>query len=222
MPVMSIGFIIEPEQPSFYKVPAAGRHHQAIFRRYDLVPELDCLSSTCLREPAIFSSPWYRPFPSQVPSWSLRPRKWRSPMRWKAMNMFLMPSVNVPSWASWKNMSWFTPRGIAWQQNTTFGQVGERNWRRGQYQPPGQVPIANPGIRRRLPAGCPPGGCPRHRCLHERCGKYPKQVAARNQAMGTDQHCQDQYKTKNYASDKEKQLSQTRRRALNVVRPTWR
>lgn len=50
----------------------------------------------------------------------------------KAMNMFLLPNIQVPIVGVVENMSWFTPKELPDNKYYIFGQGGGKNWRNWQ------------------------------------------------------------------------------------------
>ncbi len=73
----------------------------------------------------------------------------------KAMNMFLMPSVNVPILGVVENMSWFTPEELPDHKYLIFGEGGgKRLAKRSETMLLGQIPLVM-GIRQAGDMGKP-------------------------------------------------------------------
>ena len=80
----------------------------------------------------------------------------------KAMNMFLLPNVNVPILGVVENMSWFTPLDLPDRKYRLFGEGGGKVLAKAAKSVLlGQVPLVQ-GIREASDAGVPPATDPKH------------------------------------------------------------
>ena len=104
----------------------------------------------------------------------------------KAMNMFLLPSVNVPILGVVENMSWFTPAELPDNKYYLFGEGGgKRLAKESNSVLLGQVPIVQsiresgdegtPAIMRDLPQATA--------ALQEVAKNAARQIAIRNESM---------------------------------------
>lgn len=146
MPVMSIGFIIEPEQAVVLRGPRlAGIIKQFIsetvwpdldFMVIDLPPgtgdiQLTLVQSVPVTGAVIVTTPQEVAVVDAV----------------KAMNMFLLPQVNVPILGIVENMAWFTPKELPNNKYFLFGEGGGKKLARmSNSMLLGQIPLVQ-GIR---------------------------------------------------------------------------
>jgi ATP-binding protein involved in chromosome partitioning len=154
MPVMSIGFIIEPEQAVVLRGPRlAGIIKQFInetiwpdldFMVVDLPPgtgdiQLTLVQSVPITGAVIVTTPQEVAVVDAV----------------KAMNMFLLPQVNVPILGVVENMSWFTPKELPDNKYFLFGEGGGKKLARmSNSMLLGQIPLVQ-GIREGGDSGKP-------------------------------------------------------------------
>ncbi len=123
MPVMSIGFIVEPEQAVVLRGPRLGGIIKQFFNEVlwppldylvvDLPPgtgdiQLTLVQTAALTGALIVTTPQEVAVADAV----------------KAMNMFRHPSVKVPVLGVVENMSWFTPKELPENRYFIFGQGG--------------------------------------------------------------------------------------------------
>ncbi len=139
--VMSIGFIIEPEQAVVLRGPRlAGIIKQFIqdclwppldFLVIDLPPGTGDIQLTLVQTVPVTGAIMVTT-PQQVAVADAR----------KAMNMFLMPSIKVPILGVVENMSWFTPPDLPDRRYYLFGQGGgELLARESETKLIGQIPM---------------------------------------------------------------------------------
>jgi len=139
--VMSIGFIIEPEQAVVLRGPRLGAIIKQFFN--DCVwPELDFLlidlppgtgdiqltlvQTVSVTGSVIVTTPQDVAVADAI----------------KAMSMFQLPSVNVPILGVVENMSWFTPAELPENKYYIFGQGGgEKLAKYGETKVLGQIPL---------------------------------------------------------------------------------
>ena len=154
MPVISIGFIIEPEQAVVLRGPRLA----AIIRQFfnDVVwPELDFLVVDLPPGTGDIQLTLVQTVPVTGAVLVTTPQEVAVADALKAMNMFLMPSVNVPILGVVENMSWFTPEDLPERKYYLFGQGGGKKMvQLSNTMLLGQVPIVQ-GIREGGDAGQP-------------------------------------------------------------------
>jgi len=154
MPVISIGFIVEPEQAVVLRGPRlAGVIKQFVnevvwppldFLVVDLPPgtgdvQLTLVQTVPVTGAVIVTTPQEVAVADAV----------------KAMNMFRLPSVNVPILGVVENMSWFTPEELTDNKYYLFGQGGgKRLAKMSESMLLGQVPLVQ-GVREGGDSGKP-------------------------------------------------------------------
>ena len=186
MPVMSIGFIIEPEQAVVLRGPRLGGIIKQFFED-TIWPELDYLVVDLPPGTGDIQLTLVQTVPVTEAIMVTTPQEVAIADALKAMNMFLMPSVNVPILGVVENMSWFTPEELPGNKYYLFGQGGgEKLAKRGNTSLLGQVPIVQsiresgddgqPVVLREVPFATD--------AFMNVAENTLKQVAARNQAMG--------------------------------------
>lgn len=151
---LSIGFIIEPEQAVVLRGPRLG----AVLKQFiqdtvwpaldyliiDLPPgtgdvQLTLVQTVPLTGAVMVTTPQEVAFADAV----------------KAMNMFLLPNINVPILGVVENMAWFTPAELPNNKYYIFGQgAGEQLAKESESRLLGQIPIVQ-GIREAGDAGRP-------------------------------------------------------------------
>ena len=186
MPVMSIGFIIEPEQAVVLRGPRLGGIIKQFFED-TIWPELDFLIVDLPPGTGDIQLTLVQTVPVTGAIMVTTPQEVAVADALKAMNMFLMPSVNVPILGIVENMSWFTPEELPDNKYFLFGQGGgEKLAKLGHAQLLGQVPIVQ-RIRESGDEGAPivlkdvPFASEAFMKVAE---NTLKQVAARNEKMG--------------------------------------
>lgn len=154
IPVMSIGFIIEPEQAVVLRGPRLA----AIIKQFvndvvwppldylivDLPPGTGDIQLTLVQAVAVTGSILVT-----------TPQEVAVADAVKAMNMFLLPNINVPILGVVENMSWFTPEELPDNKYYLFGEGGGKKMAHlSNSVLLGQVPIVQ-GIREGGDAGKP-------------------------------------------------------------------
>ena len=123
IPIMSIGFIIEPEQAVVLRGPRLA----AIIKQFfmDCVwPELDYLIIDLPPGTGDIQLTLVQTVPVTGAIIVTTPQEVAVADALKAMNMFLLPSVNVPILGVVENMSWFTPKELPDNKYFLFGKGG--------------------------------------------------------------------------------------------------
>ncbi|MEM9824877.1 MAG: Mrp/NBP35 family ATP-binding protein, partial [Bacteroidota bacterium] len=123
MPVMSIGFIIEPEQAVVLRGPRLGAIIKQFFNDC-LWPPLDYLVVDLPPGTGDIQLTLVQTVPVTGSVIVTTPQEVAVVDAVKAMNMFLLPSVNVPIIGVVENMSWFTPEELPDNKYYIFGQGG--------------------------------------------------------------------------------------------------
>lgn len=146
MPVISIGFIIEPEQAVVLRGPRLG----GIIKQFlnDCIwPPLDYLIIDLPPGTGDIQLTLVQTVPVTGAIIVTTPQEVAVVDAVKAMNMFLLPSVNVPILGVVENMAWFTPKELPDNKYFLFGQGGGKTLAKaGSTMLLGQVPIVQ-GIR---------------------------------------------------------------------------
>ena len=123
MPVMSIGFIIEPEQAVVLRGPRLAAIIKQFFN--DCIwSELDYLVVDLPPGTGDVQLTLVQTVPVTGVVMVTTPQQVAVADAIKAMNMFLMPSVNVPILGVVENMSWFTPKELPDNKYFLFGEGG--------------------------------------------------------------------------------------------------
>ena len=123
IPVMSIGFIIEPEQAVVLRGPRLA----AIIKQFinDCIwPPLDYLIVDLPPGTGDIQLTLVQTVPVTGALIVTTPQEVAVADAIKAMNMFRLPSVNVPILGVVENMSWFTPKELPDNKYYLFGQGG--------------------------------------------------------------------------------------------------
>jgi ATP-binding protein involved in chromosome partitioning len=123
MPVMSIGFIIEPEQAVVLRGPRLAGIIKQFFQD-TIWPELDYLVVDLPPGTGDIQLTLVQTVPVTGSVIVTTPQEVAIADAIKAMNMFLMPSVNVPILGVVENMSWFTPAELPNNKYFLFGEGG--------------------------------------------------------------------------------------------------
>lgn len=123
MPVMSVGFVVEPDQAVILRGPRlAGLLSQ--FIKDCIWPELDYLIIDLPPGTGDIQLTLVQTLPVTGAVMVTTPQDVAVIDAVKAMNMFLNPSVNVPILGVVENMSWFTPAELPNNKYRIFGEGG--------------------------------------------------------------------------------------------------
>lgn len=146
MPVMSIGFIIEPEQAVVLRGPRLG----GIIKQFiseTVWPDLDYMVVDLPPGTGDIHLTLVQSVPITGAIMVTTPQEVAVVDAVKAMNMFLLPQVNVPILGVVENMSWFTPKELPDNKYFLFGQGGGKKLARmSNSMLLGQIPLVQ-GIR---------------------------------------------------------------------------
>lgn len=154
MPLISIGFIVEPEQAVVLRGPRLAGIIKQFFNEV-LWPPLDYLVVDLPPGTGDIQLTLVQTVPVTGAILVTTPQEVAVIDAVKAMNMFLMPSVNVPIIGVIENMSWFTPEELPNNKYYLFGQGGGKKLANfGNTELLGQVPLVQ-GIREAGDAGKP-------------------------------------------------------------------
>jgi ATP-binding protein involved in chromosome partitioning len=146
LPVMSIGFIIEPEQAVVLRGPRLGAIIKQFFNDV-LWPDLDYLVVDLPPGTGDIQLTLVQTVPVTGAVMVTTPQEVAVADAVKAMNMFLLPSVNVPILGIVENMAWFTPEDLPERKYYLFGEGGGKKLAKmSESVLLGQVPIVQ-GIR---------------------------------------------------------------------------
>ncbi len=146
IPVMSIGFIIEPEQAVVLRGPRLAAIIKQFFNDV-LWPELDYLVVDLPPGTGDIQLTLVQTVPVTGAIMVTTPQPVAVADAVKAMNMFLLPSVGVPILGVVENMSWFTPEDLPNRKYLLFGEGGGRSLvLASESMLLGQVPLVQ-GIR---------------------------------------------------------------------------
>ncbi|MCF8246267.1 MAG: Mrp/NBP35 family ATP-binding protein [Saprospiraceae bacterium] len=146
LPVMSIGFIIEPEQAVVLRGPRLGAIIKQFFNDV-LWPDLDYLIVDLPPGTGDIQLTLVQTVPVTGAVMVTTPQEVAVADAVKAMNMFLLPSVNVPIFGVVENMAWFTPEDLPARKYFLFGEGGGKKLAQmSESMLLGQVPIVQ-GIR---------------------------------------------------------------------------
>ncbi|MFZ1704771.1 MAG: Mrp/NBP35 family ATP-binding protein [Saprospiraceae bacterium] len=121
--VMSIGFIVEPEQAVVLRGPRLG----GLIKQFILDclwPELDYLIIDLPPGTGDIQLTLVQTIPVTGAIMVTTPQEVAVIDAIKAMNMFLLPNINVPIVGVVENMSWFTPKELPDNQYFIFGSGG--------------------------------------------------------------------------------------------------
>ncbi|MGA1583223.1 MAG: P-loop NTPase [Saprospiraceae bacterium] len=154
MPVMSIGFIVEPEQAVVLRGPRLAAILGQFFQEV-IWPELDYLVVDLPPGTGDIQLTLVQSVPVTGAIMVTTPQEVAVVDALKAMSMFRMPSVNVPIVGVVENMSWFTPRELPDNKYFLFGEGGgQRLADMGETTLLGQIPLIQ-GIRESGDSGLP-------------------------------------------------------------------
>lgn len=154
MPVMSIGFIVEPEQAVVLRGPRLAGIIQQFFN--DVIWEpLDYLIVDLPPGTGDIQLTLVQTVPVTGAIMVTTPQEVAVADALKAMNMFLLPAINVPILGVVENMSWFTPDDLPDRKYKIFGEGGgEKLAKLGKVPVLGKIPIIM-GIRETGDSGTP-------------------------------------------------------------------
>lgn len=154
LPVISIGFIVEPEQA----VVLRGPRLSGVIKQFvndTIWPELDFLVVDLPPGTGDIQLTLVQTVPITGAIIVTTPQEVSVVDAVKAMNMFRLPSVNVPILGVVENMAWFTPKELPNNKYFLFGEGGGKKIARmSQSVLLGQVPIVQ-GIREGGDSGKP-------------------------------------------------------------------
>ena len=146
VPVISIGFIVEPEQAVVLRGPRLSGVIKQFFND-TIWPPLDYLIVDLPPGTGDIQLTLVQTVPVTGAVMVTTPQEVAVVDAVKAMNMFLLPSVNVPILGVVENMSWFTPKELPDNKYLLFGEGGGKKLAKmAQSVLLGQVPIVQ-GIR---------------------------------------------------------------------------
>ena len=144
--VMSIGFIIEPEQAVVLRGPRLGAIIKQFFMDC-LWPPLDYLIVDLPPGTGDIQLTLVQTVPVTGAILVTTPQEVAIADAIKAMNMFLLPNVNVPILGVVENMSWFTPKELPDNKYFIFGEGGGKKMAHmSNSMLLGQIPLVQ-GIR---------------------------------------------------------------------------
>ncbi len=154
MPVMSIGFIIEPEQAVVLRGPRLA----AIIKQFftdTLWPDLDYLVVDLPPGTGDIQLTLVQTVPVTGAVLVTTPQQVAIADAIKAMNMFRLPSVDVPILGVVENMAWFTPKELPNNKYFIFGDGGGKKLAKlSESVLLGQIPLIQ-GIREGSDEGKP-------------------------------------------------------------------
>lgn len=154
MPVMSIGFIIEPEQAVVLRGPRLGGIIKQFFNDVLWEP-LDYLIVDLPPGTGDIQLTMVQTVPITGAVMVTTPQEVAIVDAIKAMNMFLLPNINIPILGVVENMSWFTPKELPNNKYFLFGQGGGKKLaKQSESMLLGQIPIVQ-GIREAGDGGYP-------------------------------------------------------------------
>ena len=185
MPVISIGFIIEPEQA----VVLRGPRLSGVLKQFitdTIWPDLDYLIFDLPPGTGDIHLSLVQTVPVTGAVLVTTPQEVAIADAVKAMNMFLLPSVNVPILGVVENMAWFTPAELPDNKYYLFGQGGGKKLAKlSNSMLLGQIPIVQ-SVRESGDAGTPivlkEGNAPAGAFL-EVAKNVLRQVAVRNELL---------------------------------------
>ena len=154
MPVISIGFLVEPEQAVVLRGPRLGGIIKQFFNDTTW-PPLDFLIIDLPPGTGDIQLTLVQTVPVTGAVLVTTPQEVAVVDAVKAMNMFLLPQVNVPILGVVENMSWFTPAELPENKYYIFGKGGgERLAKESGATLLGQIPLIQ-GVREGGDSGKP-------------------------------------------------------------------
>jgi ATP-binding protein involved in chromosome partitioning len=185
MPVISIGFIIEPEQAVVLRGPRLAGILKQFFNDVLWEP-LDYLVVDLPPGTGDVQLTLVQTVPVTGVVMVTTPQDVAVADAVKAMNMFLLPSVDVPILGVVENMSWFTPEDLPDRKYFLFGEGGGKKLAKmSNSMLLGQIPIVQ-GIRETGDAGKPivlDDASPVSQAFRKVAENTARQVAIRNEAF---------------------------------------
>jgi len=152
--VMSVGFVVEPEQAVVLRGPRLG----GIMRQFIedcLWPELDYLIIDLPPGTGDIQLTLVQTAPLTGAIMVTTPQEVAIVDAVKAMNMFMLQNVNVPILGVVENMSWFTPEELPDNKYYLFGKGGGKSLaQKGNTMLLGQIPLVQ-GVREGGDEGIP-------------------------------------------------------------------
>ena len=187
--VISIGFIIEPEQAVVLRGPRLSGIIKQFFND-TIWPPLDYLVVDLPPGTGDIQLSLVQTVPVTGAVMVTTPQEVSVVDAVKAMNMFLLPNVNVPILGVVENMSWFTPKELPDNKYFLFGEGGGKKLSKmSKSVLLGQVPIVQ-GIREGGDSGKPAiltEGSISSQAFQEVAKNVARQVALRNEMQGPTQ-----------------------------------
>ena len=154
MPVISIGFIVEPEQAVVLRGPRLAAIIKQFFNDVLWEP-LDYLVVDLPPGTGDIQLTLVQTVPVTGAVMVTTPQEVAVADAVKAMNMFLMPSVDVPILGVVENMAWFTPEDLPERKYLLFGEGGGKKLAKlGNTMLLGQIPLVQ-GVREGGDQGTP-------------------------------------------------------------------
>ncbi len=186
IPLMSIGFIIEPEAAVVLRGPRLGSIIKQFFNDC-LWPELDFLLIDLPPGTGDVQLTLVQTVPLTGVVLVTTPQEVALIDAIKAMNMFQLPQVNVPILGVIENMSWFTPAELPENKYYLFGKDGGKTLaKRSNSVLLAQVPLVQ-SIRESGDMGMPIVSRPQETAtadaFREAAKKLLQQVAVRNEML---------------------------------------
>ena len=185
MPCISMGSLIEPEQAVVLRGPRLAGIIKQFFLEV-VWPELDVLVVDLPPGTGDIQLTLVQTVPVTGAVLVTTPQQVALDDAVKAMNMFLLPNVNVPILGVVENMSWFTPHDLPDRRYELFGKGGgKRLAREAKSVLLGQVPLVQ-AIGEASDAGQPPAVDPKHpaeRYYADIARNTLRQLALRNEAL---------------------------------------
>lgn len=189
MPVMSIGFIIEPEQAVVLRGPRLAGIMKQFFSD-TIWPDLDYLVVDLPPGTGDIQLTLVQSVPVTGAVMVTTPQDVAVADAIKAMNMFRMPNVNIPILGIVENMAWFTPAELPENRYYIFGKGGGEALSKMAESPLlAQIPIVQ-GIREGGDNGMPVvmnDSSPVSEVFKQLAVKTIEQVDKRNQTLAPTQ-----------------------------------
>ncbi len=184
--VISIGFIIEPEQA----VVLRGPRLSGVLKQFisdTMWPELDYLVFDLPPGTGDIQLSLVQTVPVTGAVLVTTPQEVAIADAVKAMNMFLLPSVNVPIVGVVENMSWFTPAELPNNKYYLFGEGGGKKMAKlSNSMLLGQIPIVQ-SVREGGDSGRPiilNESDPTSKAFEKVAENTIRQIAVRNEVLG--------------------------------------
>lgn len=185
LPLMSIGFVVEPEQAVVLRGPRLG----GILKQFlndTMWPELDFLIIDLPPGTGDIQLSLVQTVPVTAAVIVTTPQEVAVIDAVKAMNMFLLENINVPVIGVVENMSWFTPAELPDNKYYIFGKGGGKKLvKLSNSVLLGQLPIIQ-GIREGGDTGVPPADDKEHPAydyFKKMAENTLRQIAIRNEMI---------------------------------------